>query len=469
MRMEKTMPNLRSTVAAVLVAGALTPALAAQEVGRPLSLEEAVSQALHRQTDVRVARARARVAEQDLRIATSTLYPTAALEMGWLRSADPVAVFGTKLRQNRFTEGDFDLSTLNDPAAITDWAGGVRVSWAGLNPAVWAGRDAAKSGVSAARWSEVRTREATVFRTRLLYYHAVQTEAQVDAAEAAEEAARATRERFRRRMEEGLLTRADLLQSEAELAAAEATRMRAEQLRREARLELGLHLGWSADSVPRVSLELSPPPANPRAVEQVGASPVGGLPGTRRADLLALEARVDAADATARSQSLGWVPSLEAFGGYLKHGDEPFSSTGTEWSVGLALRWQFFDGFRRPAGLSRANAELDASRILYEHARRAARVEVRKALDGVRSARLAVAASAAAARASSEGRDLTRRRFEQGLASPADLLQAEARATAMAVQSIDSLTEYHMARARLDFALGQRGDTADASAAGGFE
>jgi len=469
MRMESTMLNLRSIIAAALVVWGSASAVAAQEVGRPLSLEQAVGQALHRQTDVRIARSRARVAEQDLRIATSTLYPTAGLEMGWLRSADPVAVFGTKLRQNRFTEGDFDLPTLNDPAAITDWAGGVRVSWDGLNPAVWAGRDAAKSSVSAARWSEVRTREATVFRTRILYYRAVQAEAQVDAAEAAEEAARATRERFRRRMEEGLLTRADLLQSEAELAAAEAMRMRVEQLRREARLELGLHLGWSADSVPRVSLKLSPPPPDPGAAESVGPSSVGGVPGARRADLLALEANVDAAGAMARSQSLGWVPSLEAFGGYLKHGDAPFSATGTEWSVGLALRWQFFDGFRRPAGVSRANAQLAASRALYEHAQLAARVEVRKALDGVRSARLAVDASAAAARASVEGRDLTRRRFEQGLASPADLLQAEARATAMAAQSIDSLTEYHLAIARLDFALGGRGSTGDVSAAGGLE
>jgi len=63
----------------------------------------------------------------------------------------------------------------------------------------------------------------------------------------------------------------------------------------------------------------------------------------------------------------------------------------------------------------------------------------------------AVEASRAARAAAREGRDLLRRRFEEGLATPADLLQAEARATTMEVRAVDALAQYHVALARLRF------------------
>ena len=48
-----------------------------------------------------------------------------------------------------------------------------------------------------------------------------------------------------------------------------------------------------------------------------------------------------------------------------------------------------------------------------------------------------------------------RRRFDEGLATATDLLQAEARATAMRQGAIDALANYHMAVARFDFVRSQ--------------
>jgi outer membrane protein TolC len=48
-----------------------------------------------------------------------------------------------------------------------------------------------------------------------------------------------------------------------------------------------------------------------------------------------------------------------------------------------------------------------------------------------------------------------RRRFEEGLATSADLLGAEARATEMRERAINALANYHMAVAQLEFVRSQ--------------
>lgn len=437
----------------ITAAGFAAAPSAAQEVVRPLRLEEAVALALERAAERRVAEARRDAAAADARLAASALYPELGLEAGWLRSDDPVAAFGTKLRQRRFSQADFDLPALNDPGPVTDWAAGARISWAGLNPALWARRAAAGRAADAARLSAGRVRQAAAFRARTLYYGTVRADARVRATAASVEAARATVERFRRRVEEGLLTRADLLQAEAELASAEAELTGWERARDEVRLALGLLLGWSADSVPAPADGLAPPDSLP-------ALPAPDVAPTARPDLAALAVRVAAAEAGRRGARLAWLPSVEVFGAWVKHADAPFAADGTEWTVGAGLRWRAFDGFRRPARAAGADAELRAARTEYEFALREARVEVRRADDAVEAAARRVRASDAAARAAVEGRDLMRRRFEEGLAGPADLLDAEARAVEMEARAIDALAEYHMARARLRFALGDPGNGA---------
>ncbi len=70
-------------------------------------------------------------------------------------------------------------------------------------------------------------------------------------------------------------------------------------------------------------------------------------------------------------------------------------------------------------------------------------------------------ATQAAARAAESGRDLMRRRFDEGLATAADLLQAEARATGMRNQAINALAQFHTAVARLEFVRSQSNTESD--------
>lgn len=409
---------------------------------REIGLEEALSSARARNADLRIAAARERAADAGARSAAAFALPQVDLESGYTRSVDPVFAFGTKLRQERFRESDFSLGALNDPAALDDWASTIRLQWGIASPRAWAEKDAAGSRAEAAGWQTQRAREATEFRTRALYYRATASDAGLEAAVASEEAARATVERFRRRRDEGLLTDADVLQAEAELAAARADRTLVERERHDARLALGLHLGWSPDTLP-VPTDSLAAPAPPETEEQ-GISEA-------RADLRARAAAVEAAEARKLGATLGWLPDVAAFAGYSVHGRDLLGDDGTDWTVGVALRWSLFTGLRRPARVEASSAALESARVEYRQALRDAGGEVRRARRAVRAARQGLEASRAAREAALSGRDLMRRRFEEGLATPSDLLQAEARAARMRGRAVEALALYNIALARLDF------------------
>ena len=446
--------RLAWTTLVALAAATLPNAAAGQDVpdvepGRSgpalqeVTLEEAVAGARDRNARLRISGEGTERARARQRAAGSALLPRLDLEAGWTRTVDPVGAFGTRLRQGTFGQADLALDALNDPAPVSDWAGRATLRWEVGAPQRWAGRAAASGAARAAAWSEERTREATDLGTRVRFYQALRTEEGLAAARAALEAAEATLDRFRRRQEEGMLTRADVLQARAERAAARAEMAEAERARHQARVDLAVHLGWSPDdSLPDADGEMAPP----EPVDSAAFAPA------RRADLRAREAAVAAAEARVDQARLDWVPSLGAFASWSAHGVDGFDDDGTDWTVGLALRWSAFTGFRRSADVAAARADLTTARIEYEQALREARAEVRTARRAVEAARRGFEAAREARRAAREGRDLMRRRFEEGLATPADLLQAEARASRTRSRAVDALARYHMAVARLDFA-----------------
>lgn len=417
-------------------------ALEAQEApGRPITLEEAIAEALRGNASLRAARASQAAADAEARGAAAPLWPSLSVDAGYVRSNDPVFVFGTKLRQGTFSEADFGLEELNNPAAINDWSSGVELRWDLLDPTRWASRSAARHRAGAASWSAERSREATVLQTEILYYGAQGGAARMEAARAAEEAARAVRDLFARRHEEGLITQAELLQSEAQLESARARRIDAERRSVDARQRLGLHLGWDAYELPV--------PADSLAAAEPGAMPAADPAG--RADLLALAEQASAARAERKSASLSYLPALGAFAGFRTHSAQFAEFEANNWTVGVALRWTIFDGFGRSARHQAATAAEAIAETRYAQALREAAAEVDRAQRGVTSAARALEASRASERAAERARQLMQRRFEEGLATPSDVLLAEAQAVATRSQAIDALLEFDRAVAFMRF------------------
>ena len=87
-------------------------AAAAQE---PLTLRQAINQALGQNPEAAIARAGNQDAKAAATMARTALLPQLGFTEDISRGNDPVYVFGSKLRQGQFTLADFAVNALNHP------------------------------------------------------------------------------------------------------------------------------------------------------------------------------------------------------------------------------------------------------------------------------------------------------------------------------------------------------------------
>lgn len=454
-RSRHTRPSIGYLLVLIALAGQMLAPRAArgqEEPGRLLSLDDAIQDALAGNADMQVARMRARMAEASSGGAAATLWPQVDLSTGFVRSDDPVFAFGTKLRQQSFGADDLDVGRLNSPDPLNDWATVVSARWDILSPRLWAEKSSAGREARSAAYTETRSRELTILRTRALYLDGLRTARHLAAAIKAEEAANSTRDLFQSRVERGLLTEAELLGGEAELAFARAARIDADRASIDSRQRLAVFLGWQPEVPPILSDSLVVA-LNPDRGLMQGKG--GVFDPALRSDLLALEASADAASFAHRRAGYSWLPDVGAFANWAMHGADAFSDDGNYWTVGVALRWKIFGGFSRSAESKLTAAAELAARTRYDEGLRLARAEVEEAERGVASASESLAATITAYRASTAAADLMRRRFEEGLATATDLLVSEARMAESERAAVDSAASLEIAKAKRRFVTTQ--------------
>jgi outer membrane protein TolC len=126
--------------------------------------------------------------------------------------------------------------------------------------------------------------------------------------------------------------------------------------------------------------------------------------------------------------------------------------------MGVQVSLPLFTGGALGAAEDRARALERAARAEHRDRMEAARVEIEEAFRAVEAARQGALASDVAHSAADEAYRLVNRRFREGMATTAELLQAEARAAEFRTRSVDARMQYHQAVAGLAFARGDRVD-----------
>ena len=95
----------------------------------PLTLGQAVEQALEHNPEAAVARADGQEARAASSLARTQLLPKLNFTEDISRGDDPVYAFGTRLRQRQFTQADFALNALNSPQPIGNFATRFSGTW----------------------------------------------------------------------------------------------------------------------------------------------------------------------------------------------------------------------------------------------------------------------------------------------------------------------------------------------------
>ena len=107
----------------------LTCVSASAQQPSSLTLRQAVTIALEKNPLRKAAIADTKAASAGMREARSFLMPHLSFSETATRSDDPVYVFGSKLRQQRFTTADFALNQLNSPLPFGNFSTRFAGTW----------------------------------------------------------------------------------------------------------------------------------------------------------------------------------------------------------------------------------------------------------------------------------------------------------------------------------------------------
>lgn len=453
MRLHRIAQWSRSAGLAVLAALSVLPTVFAQRASEPasLTLAQAVQIALEKNPEHKAALADTRVASADVSTARSYLLPHATFSETATRGNDPVYVFGSKLRQRRFTTADFALNVLNTPKPYGNFSTRFGGTWNLFDSfASWHGVRRAERLQVAAGHQLDRTDQEIVFRVIQSYYGVLLARKQLEVAEQGLKTAQSILGQSRDRFQSGVAMESDLLSAQVRLAARQQELIRARNNVALARVEWtsAMGLGSPGDFEPAEALaeRTLPVVALDQAVEQAVQ---------KRPDLGRVLSEEQAQQQSVAMAKSAFGPKVNAFAGW--EADNPTFAAGgggNYWMAGIELQIDLFQGGAKRAQLSRERATAEKIAALKQVATDAIRLEVRRAYYDVDAARQQADVARAAVTQSQESLRINQNRYDAGLSTISDLLAAEESARRSQSDYWEAVYYYHTGYAGLELASG---------------
>ena len=175
------------------------------------TLQQAVSISLEKNPERKAALADTKAASADVKEARSFLLPHATFSETATIGNDPVYVFGSKLRQQRFTTADFALNVLNTPTPFGNFATRFGGTWNLFDSfGSWRAVNRAERVKDAAGHQLERTDQEIIFRVVDSYYGVLLARKQLEVAEQSMKTAQAILDRSKDRFESGVVVESDL-------------------------------------------------------------------------------------------------------------------------------------------------------------------------------------------------------------------------------------------------------------------
>lgn len=447
-------PELFGTAA--LAAAALTAFAGGSAAAQsPLDLGQALELADRGAYAVRIARGEATERSAGTLAALRGILPALRVESGLMRTTDPIGAFGTTLRQRTITQADFNPATLNHPAVAEDWTGALVAEIPLVNADAWIGRNAAGNATAAARamvdWERLSTRAGVV----RAWFGATLAGEKVRTLEEGTRAAHAHVRQAELMAEQGLVTRSDALLASVKAGEVDAMLAEARGEVRTARRGLATLLGR-----PDLSVELpaSLPGADAvRSVATAVSAPADdpALLGTR-ADVRAAQLGLEAAGGDVLRTRAAWLPRLNGMARMEWHSADGVYQGKENWSVGVVAQWSPFAGAGQLADHRAAAGRRDAAQARAEAASANARMELGRTADALAVALERLTIAERAVDQATEAHRIVTKKYEGGLATVVELLDASATETRTRLEYAHTL--YTVIAAGADHALARGED-----------
>ena len=414
-----------------------------------LTISDAMQLADKQNPRIKAALSQVSAADHRITQAESGFLPQVFFTETFSNTNNPLWAFGNRLNQETVTQTDFDPARLNHPDPLNNFNSALSVEW----PVYQGGQT--RIGVNQAKLDRqaqdlflTRTRQevialaATAYTGLVLAYH------HLDVIHKSLETASLHLEMIRKRYENGLAVKSDLLRTQVHIAELDQDRIQAESRISMAMAALNAAMGAPGDSNWRLATELVKGEPVPGPIDEWI-----GLSQSRRPDMQYLLLQEQIAEDEIQKSRAAHLPNINLIGSY-ELNSQDFRNSGDSYTVGAMLRVNLYSGDRISAKTRESEAMLSRIRAMRNDTAAGIEVQTRQAFLQAQSAWNRISVAEAAVSQSEEGLRIVRDRYENGLLTLVSLLDAEVALQSAHNNRYRSLHDYLAARIQLSLATG---------------
>lgn len=417
----------------------------------PLTLQQALSIALEKNPARKIALAEEKAASARADEARSALLPHAGFSETATHSNDPVYVFGSKLRQRRFTAADFGLNALNASLPFGNFNTRFDGTWNLFDSfASSHGISRAQRMKDAAAHQLDRADQEIIFRAINSYYAVLLAQERLDVASQSFKTAQAILQQSGNRYRSGVVVESDYLAAQVRVAQRNGELIRARNDLAFARAELATSMGLDAGTELALTETLAEKTFSPISLDDAEKQAVQTRP-----DLNAMRSQQAAQQQSVAMTKSVFGPRVNAFADWEM--DNPTlvaGGGGNNWTAGVELQVDLFTGGAKRAELSRERAIEQKAAAATQMTTDEVRLEVRRAYYDFDSARQQLDIARAAVKEAQEGLRINQNRYGSGLATITDLLVVEDTARLSQMDYWQAIYRYCTSYAGLELAAG---------------
>ena len=415
-----------------------------------ISLLQAIELAERNNRDLQVSRLQLESSRSALREAQANLYPTVGIQSSLARSQSASGDISSRLQAQSPQSQLFGASGAGNPPS-TSLTGTVQLSYSifasGLNSAR---RRAAERQVRAAELTVEQTREQLRLDTTNDYYNLQSANEQVRINQAAVINAQRSLSDTLAQERAGLGTRFDVLRSQVNLANAQQQLTNAIATQGINRRQLASRL-----SLPESINVSTSDPVQPAGNWTLPIEDTIVLAYKNRAELEAQLVQREVSEQQRRAALATLGPTVNAVASYnlLKNFETALSAPGGGYSVGLQAQWNFFDGGAAQARAAQQERNKEIAETRFAQSRNTVRFQVEQAYINLQSNRANIDTTTTALSQAAEALRLARLRFQAGVGTQTDVINAETDLTRAEGNRVSAIIGYNLSLAQLQRAV----------------
>jgi outer membrane protein TolC len=420
---------------------------------QPLALDEAVNKALSRSPRVAVAEKALESAEALEKKSRSASMPRIDFEESYLRSDQPVAVFGSKLNQRQFTMEDFAIESLNNPDSTENWRTRFKVAQSIFRGGqVHRNRAIRELERMASEWDLEGSRANVAFSAIEAYWGLSLAREREKVAEMALRTSEESLRQIELLFEEGSVVESDVLSAKVQKAGFHDQLVKARGNVRVAERGLSVLIGEGADRAWEVAA-LCPP--GPDEMPSLDPEQLLAVAKENRPEFAGLKLRWHSTYPAVKAAQGNFLPTLGLEASYEWNSSDFASDQEGSYLLGLGVEWNLFKGGADKADLKEAKSGQEMLRQELRGMEDRLVLEIEEAVVAIATGRESLLVTRERVSQAEESLRIIRKRYREGLTNVVELEKAELVVSTSRLDWLGAVYELRMALARLRFVTGE--------------